>query len=49
MTGGGPFFPHGSISASWRTGLLVHTQHQRLLRRIHIQPDDVADLVVDDG
>jgi hypothetical protein len=26
-------------------GFLVHTQHQRLLRRIQIQPDDVADLV----
>jgi len=26
-------------------GLLVHTQHKRLFRRIQIQPDDVAHLV----
>ena len=26
-------------------GFLVHTEHQRLFRRIQVQPDDVADLV----
>src|SRR5581483_11596904 len=31
MTGGGPLIPHGFISASWRTGLLVYAEHQRAL------------------
>lgn len=26
-------------------GLLVHAQDQRLLRRVEVEPDDVADLV----
>jgi hypothetical protein len=49
MTGGGPSIPHGSISASWRTGLLVDAEHDGLLRRVHIQPDHVADLGVELG
>ena len=44
MTGGGPPIPHGFISASWRTGLLIHTQHHRVLRRRQIQPDHIGDL-----
>ena len=44
MTGGGPSIPHGFISASWRTRLLVHAQHDRVLRRRQIEPDDVGDL-----
>ena len=44
MTGGGPLIPHGFISASWRTGLLVDAEHHGVLRRVQIQPDHVADL-----
>jgi putative transposase len=44
MTGGGPPIPHGFISASWRTGLLVHAQHDRVLRWRQAEPDHVGDL-----
>ena len=45
MTGGGPLIPHGFISASWRTRLLVHAEHDGGLGRVQIQTDDVMDLL----
>ena len=32
-----PLVPYGFINASWRTELLVHAQHQGLLRRVEIE------------
>jgi hypothetical protein len=48
---GAPLWPAGSHQAGWLgalqrldLALLVHTQHDRVCRRVKVQPDHVADL-----